>query len=124
MKDTMQARSNVALSAAGLSKRFGATTALDDASLDLAVGEVHALLGENGSGKSTLAKILAGIYRSDSGTIERGGQRVDIADPASARSLGIGIVLQELSLAPDLSVVDNLFFGAGDSFSWMARSEI
>jgi ABC-type sugar transport system ATPase subunit len=118
----MRARSTVALSAAGLSKRFGATKALEDASLDLGAGEVHALLGENGSGKSTFAKILAGIHRSDSGTIERAGQRVDIADLASARSLGIGIVFQELSLAPDLSVVDNLFLAREKaSLGWLDR---
>jgi ribose transport system ATP-binding protein len=100
-----------ALEARDLTKSFGATRALQGASLTLAAGQVHALLGENGSGKSTFAKILAGIHPADLGTVLRDGREVAIDDPAFARALGIGIVFQELSLAPDLDVVDNLFLG-------------
>src|SRR5579859_3346170 len=98
-----------ALQALELTKSFGATRALQGATLDLAAGQVHALLGENGSGKSTFAKILAGIHSADRGTVRRNGRVVTIGDPAFARALGIGIVFQELSLAPDLDIVDNLF---------------
>jgi ribose transport system ATP-binding protein len=103
--------SAAALAAFDLTKSFGATHALRGATLDLVGGEVHALLGENGSGKSTFAKILAGIHRADRGRVERDGHVVQIADPAAARNLGIGIVFQELSLAPHLSVIDNMFLG-------------
>lgn len=100
-----------ALDAFDLAKSFGATQALRGASLSLAPGDVHALLGENGSGKSTFAKILAGIHRPDGGRIRIAGQEARIDDPVSARTLGIGIVFQELSLAPDLSVAENMFLG-------------
>jgi ribose transport system ATP-binding protein len=100
-----------ALSAVGLYKSFGSTRALQGASLDLDAGRIRALLGENGSGKSTLAKIIAGTQPPDSGSICRDGTEVTIDDPASARRLGIAMVFQELSLAPDLNVVDNLFLG-------------
>ena len=100
-----------ALSAAGLYKAFGSTQALRGANLELEAGRIFALLGENGSGKSTLAKIIAGAQAADRGTISRNGSEVAIADPASARALGIAMVFQELSLAPDLDVVDNMFLG-------------
>jgi len=100
-----------ALSAAGLYKAFGSTQALRGAHLDLEAGRVCALLGENGSGKSTFAKIIAGAQGADRGTISRDGIEVTIDDPASARALGIAMVFQELSLAPDLDVVDNMFLG-------------
>src|SRR5215472_2398751 len=100
-----------ALLADGLYKSFGSTRALQGANLELAGGEVHALLGENGSGKSTFAKIIAGVHRADRGTIWRSGNPVTIDDPTSARAAGIAMVFQELSLAPDLDVVDNLFLG-------------
>jgi ribose transport system ATP-binding protein len=100
-----------ALSAAGLYKAFGSTQALRGANLELEAGRIFALLGENGSGKSTLAKIIAGAQAADRGTISRNGTEVAIADPASARALGIAMVFQELSLAPDLDVVDNMFLG-------------
>ena len=100
-----------ALSAAGLYKAFGSTQALRGANLELEAGRIRALLGENGSGKSTLAKIIAGAQSADRGTITRNGTEVTIADPASARVLGIAMVFQELSLAPDLDVIDNMFLG-------------
>jgi ribose transport system ATP-binding protein len=99
------------LSAAGLYKAFGPTRALQGASLELHRGRVHALLGENGSGKSTLAKILAGAQTADRGIIYRDGTAVTFGDTKSARALGIAMVFQELSLAPDLDVVDNMFLG-------------
>jgi rhamnose transport system ATP-binding protein len=95
----------------GISKRFGATQALDDVSLELRRGEVHALVGENGAGKSTLVKIMAGVYRPDSGTIRLDGQPIDLHGPAHARSLGIAVVHQEPRLFPDLTVAENVFIG-------------
>jgi len=75
----------------GISKRFGATQALDDVSLTLVPGEIHGLVGENGAGKSTLVKILAGIHQPDNGTIALDGEPVEIAGPAQARALGIAV---------------------------------
>ena len=69
------------------------------------------MLGENGSGKSTLAKIIAGVLRADSGSIYRNRARMTIGDPVAARAAGIAMVFQELSLAPDLDAVDNMFLG-------------
>jgi ABC-type sugar transport system ATPase subunit len=100
-----------ALSAAGLYKTFGSTQALRGANLELEAGRIRALLGENGSGKSTLAKIISGAVAADRGAISRNGTEVAIADPAAARALGIAMVFQELSLAPDLDIVDNMFLG-------------
>jgi len=95
----------------GISKRFGATQALDDVSLTLLPGEIHALVGENGAGKSTLVKILAGIHQPDSGTIALDGEPSQIAGPARARALGIAVVHQEPRLFPDLTVAENVFIG-------------
>ncbi len=94
-----------------LQKSFGATGALAGASISVNAGEVHVLLGENGSGKSTLAKIVAGIHIADAGEILVKGAIAKIGDARTSRALGIAIVFQELSLAPDLSVADNLFLG-------------
>jgi rhamnose transport system ATP-binding protein len=99
----------------GISMRFAATQALDDVSLDLAAGEVHALVGENGAGKSTLVKILAGVYQPDSGTIRLDGEPTVIANPARARALGIAVVHQEPRLFPDLTVAENVFIGHAPS---------
>ncbi len=98
-----------------ISKRFAATQALDDVSLDLAAGEVHALVGENGAGKSTLVKILAGVHQPDSGTIRLDGRVTQIHGPAHARSLGIAVVHQEPRLFPDLTVAENVFIGHAPS---------
>jgi rhamnose transport system ATP-binding protein len=95
----------------GISKRFAATQALDDVSLDLQPGEVHALVGENGAGKSTLVKILAGIHQPESGTIWLDGNETQIHGPAESRALGIAVVHQEPRLFPDLTVAENVFIG-------------
>jgi ABC-type sugar transport system ATPase subunit len=92
-------------------KRFGGLTALDGVDFELQAGEIHALLGENGAGKSTLIKILGGIHRPDSGIIRVDRQEVGIHDVADADRLGIRLIHQELSLAPNLSVAENIFLG-------------
>lgn len=110
----------------GLSKRFGTTQALKDATLTLQAGEVHVLLGENGAGKSTLAKIIAGIYRPDRGNIYINHQLVRINNAKIARKLGIATVFQELSLAVHLSAIDNLFLGwenAPHPFALLRRTQ-
>lgn len=95
----------------GLSKRFGATVAIDDVSIDFHAGEVHCLLGENGAGKSTVGKILAGLFPPDRGQILLNGKVTTIRSIAEARSHGIAMVFQELSLAPDLTARQNICLG-------------
>ncbi len=107
----MTAETAPALAAIDLHKSFGPTRALQGASLELAAGEIHALLGENGSGKSTFAKIVAGAQPCDRGAIRRDGREIVVSDPAAARAVGIVMVFQELSLAPDLDVASNMFLG-------------
>ena len=92
-----------------ISKRFAATQALNQVSLDVRVGETHGLVGENGAGKSTLVKILAGVHEPDAGEILLDGVPVHVGSPAHARSLGIAVVHQEPSLFPDLTVAENVF---------------
>ena len=101
-----------AIVAAAISKTFAATAALVDCSLELRRGEIHAIVGENGSGKSTLVKILSGVHRPDSGTLQLGSERVSgIASPASAARHGIATVFQEvLSIGPR-SVLENVWLG-------------
>ena len=100
------------LTVADVSKRFGAVTALTDVSFALAAGEIRAVCGENGAGKSTLVKILMGLVTPDTGTITLDGVRVEIRSAQQAQSLGLGLVAQELSLAPRLSIVDNIWLGS------------
>ncbi len=95
----------------GLDKRFGATHAVDDVSLTFAPGRVHCLLGENGAGKSTIGKMLGGLYKPDKGSILVGDTPIPPGDMTAARAAGIALVFQELSLAPDLSVRDNICLG-------------
>jgi rhamnose transport system ATP-binding protein len=95
----------------GITKRFVATVALDDVSLDLLPGEIHGLVGENGAGKSTLVKILAGVHQPDEGTIWLDGAVTQLDGPAHSRSLGIAVVHQEPRLFPDLTVAENVFIG-------------
>jgi rhamnose transport system ATP-binding protein len=111
-RDAGTAEDRPAIALRHVSKRFGATQALSDVSLELMPGEVHALVGENGAGKSTLVKILAGVHQPDDGAIAVDGQSVTIHDPVTARELGIAVVHQEPSLFPDLTVAENVFLAA------------
>ena len=99
------------LSLRGVTKRYGGVHALGGVDFSLRAGEIHALLGENGAGKSTLINVLGGLVRPDSGTVEVNGQRVEIRNVTDADRLGIRVIHQELSLAPNLSVAENLFLG-------------
>ena len=96
----------------GLSKSFLGANALQDVSFKIMPGEVLALIGENGAGKSTLIRILSGAHRPDAGEVLIDGDKVDISGPRDAENLGIATVYQELSLFPELSVAENLVFGA------------
>ena len=96
----------------GITKTFHGFRALHDVNLTIYPGEVHALMGENGAGKSTLMKILAGAYIADAGEIRIDGQPVKMTDPGQARDLGIAIIYQELNLAPNLTVAENIFMGS------------
>lgn len=99
------------LSLRGITKTFGAVAALTDVELDVAAGQVVAIVGDNGAGKSTLVKVLSGVHSPDSGTIEFESTPVSIANPAAAQRLGIATVFQDLALCENLDVVDNLFLG-------------
>jgi ABC-type uncharacterized transport system ATPase subunit len=96
-----------------LTKRFGRLTALDAVTLKVAPGSVHALLGENGAGKSTLVKCIAGFHRAEQGSIVVDGREQDIASPVKARALGIGMVYQHFTLAPGMTVAENLLLAGG-----------
>ncbi len=93
----------------GIEKSFGTNPVLKNVDFSVSVGEVHALAGENGAGKSTLMKILQGIYQKDAGAILVSGAPVEIADTFAARKAGIGMVFQEFSLIPTLTVAENVF---------------
>ena len=96
------------LEAIGIEKRYGAVTALRDASLAVRPGEIHALMGANGAGKSTLVKILTGAVKPDGGTIRLRGQERVVHSPAEARRTGMVSVYQEPAIIPDLTVAENL----------------
>lgn len=95
----------------GVSKQFGAVTALEDIELDIHAGEVVALVGDNGAGKSTLVKVLAGVHQPTAGRIEYMGQQVSFETPGMALEMGIATVFQDLALCENLDVVANLFLG-------------
>ncbi len=94
-----------------IAKRFGATQALRDVSLEAFGGETLALIGENGAGKSTLMKVLSGAHAPDSGSLHLNGQLFQPSRPADARRAGVAMIYQELNLARDLSVEDNIMLG-------------
>ncbi len=99
------------LDATGIAKRFGAVVALRDASLQVAPGQIVALMGANGAGKSTFVKILTGALKPDAGHVRIRGQDSTVASPAGARRSGLVPVYQEPSLIPDLTIADNLRLG-------------
>lgn len=102
-----------------ISKRFGATQALDSVSLTLYPGEIHALLGENGAGKSTLIKIMTGIYQPDSGEILVEDQPVSLHSSAEAQAYGIAAIYQEPLVFPDLNIAENIFISHRNRGSFM-----
>lgn len=111
----------------GASKRFGAFRALDDVTLKVRAGTVHALLGENGAGKSTLVKGLVGYGLLDSGQIVADGREARIASPRDAQALGIGMVYQHFTLAAGLSVEENLVLARGHmpwKIDWNAERKV
>ncbi|PIP00115.1 sugar ABC transporter ATP-binding protein [Pleomorphomonas carboxyditropha] len=103
--------SDYAIRIEGVGKTFGGVHALRDVDLRVRAGTIHALVGENGAGKSTLMNILAGILRRDKGTIEVFDDAVDFTSPVESQKRGIAIIHQELALAPDMSVAENMFLG-------------
>lgn len=111
-----------ALQLSNISKRFGATVALEAVDLQLAEGEVHAIIGENGAGKSTLMNIIAGALKADSGAMQVNGQAYLPTSPLDARTHGIAFIHQELSLFAHLSVAENILMGIEPSrFGWVDK---
>ncbi|MDQ6436867.1 sugar ABC transporter ATP-binding protein [Mesorhizobium sp. LHD-90] len=107
----------------GVSKAFGGVHALRDVDFDLAPGEIHGLVGENGAGKSTMMKIIAGVHHGFEGDMRVDGKSVHFRSPGEALAAGIGMVHQELSIVPDLTVAENVFLGvqplvAGGVVDW------
>jgi ribose transport system ATP-binding protein len=109
------------LSLRNLSKRFGATQALDDVSIDFSRGEIHCLLGENGAGKSTIGKIIGGLYGVDEGELYWDAQPVTFKSINESRRCGIALVFQELSLAPHLSIRANVQLGSAPQSALFTR---
>jgi ABC-type uncharacterized transport system ATPase subunit len=112
------------IEAYGIVKRFGSLLANDIAHFDVRSGEVLALLGENGAGKSSLAKILYGYYAADAGEIRVRGERATISSPRDARAIGVGMVFQNFTLIPALSVFENIALFQSDLPAVMRRGEI
>jgi ribose transport system ATP-binding protein len=108
----------------GIGKAFGATRALGSVSLQVAAGEVHALIGENGAGKSTLLKILSGAHTADAGHMELDGRPYQPSGPSDARARGVAMIYQEINLAPHLSVRENILLGSeSSSLGWIDTAE-
>ena len=107
-----------------ISKRFGTTQAVDEASLAVERGSIHGLVGENGAGKSTIGKIISGVYSSDSGSLLVNGRPESFRSPRQAFGAGITTISQELSLIKDRSVADNVFCGVeATRFGFISRRE-
>ena len=108
----------------GITKQFPGVVALDGVTLQVRRGEVHAICGENGAGKSTLMKVLSGAHLPDSGILELDGKLFTPSDPLYARNSGIAMIYQELNLAPELSVEENILLGREpESLGWLNFKE-
>ena len=111
----------------GVSKRFPGVQALEDVHLEVGQAEIHALLGENGAGKSTLLKVLSGAHSADAGEIELYGEPVAFATPHDAQRAGVVTIYQEFTLAPDMTIAENVFIGREPGsrlfISWRRLSE-
>jgi ribose transport system ATP-binding protein len=107
----MTAPGDLALAMRGITKRFPGVVALDDVTLEVRRGELHAICGENGAGKSTLMKILSGVYEPDAGALEIEGRTVRFAGTRDAEEAGVAIIHQELALVDELPVAANIFLG-------------
>ncbi|MEO7362086.1 MAG: ABC transporter ATP-binding protein [Gemmatimonadaceae bacterium] len=113
-----------ALSLVGITRRFGRVTALDDATMHVQPGTVHALLGENGAGKTTLMRVAFGLVQPEAGTIALSGKSFRFASPSAALAAGVGMVHQHFTLVPAMTVVENVALGGRGLFSlkkWAAR---
>jgi ribose transport system ATP-binding protein len=120
----MPERAAPSLRLTGIQKSFGATRALKSVSLEIAPGEVHALIGENGAGKSTLMKILSGAHTADAGAMELNGSPYTPTDPNDARRKGVAMIYQELNLALHLTAQENILLGAESAhLGWVDRRE-
>jgi len=117
------ARSGPLLSAVSISKRYGDFLANDGIDLDLFTAEIHALLGENGAGKSTLVKVMYGLIQPSGGDLRWMGEKIVLAGPSEARTLGIGMVFQHFSLFENLTVAENVALGLPPADSFTAISE-
>jgi ribose transport system ATP-binding protein len=107
----MTASGDIILHAKGLGKRFGPVTVLSDVTLDIRAGEIHAIIGENGAGKSTLMRLLSGYIKPTAGFLSMDGQQLAFEDSNAAQAAGIALVHQEILLAEDLTVAENIFLG-------------
>jgi len=103
----------------GVNKSFGAVQVLHDVDFAVQAGEVTALVGDNGAGKSTLVKCVAGIHPIDSGEVLFNGEPVTVNSPTDASHLGIEVVYQDLALADNLDIVQNMFLGRERGRSWL-----
>ena len=107
----------------GITKRFPGVLALSEVDFDVAAGEIHALMGENGAGKSTLVKVLTGVHEADAGEVTLQGQLFRPRSPSEAVSLGVSTVYQEVNLAPNLSVAENVCLGRARRICWPEMRE-
>lgn len=112
------------LKLSNISKHFGGVRALSDVSLEVDAGEIHALLGENGAGKSTLMKVISGAIQPDGGELIFDGNSIANNNPHLSKMLGIGIIYQEFSLVPALSVSENIALGRTSEAGWLNRKEL
>lgn len=125
MAELIRDKKTVRLKMRGISKHFGATVALEQVNFDVHVGEVHVLIGENGAGKSTLMKVLSGAHRPDAGKMFLDGEPYQPQGPLDARRKGVGMIYQELSLAPHLTVEENIMLGVEPTwFGFIKRRDV